>query len=231
MLPDKLKQWSYYKDKLPLYIKKDAGICGMLETMVDLLPVLDNVEEQAFNCFDIMNDDYYNVYVKPWNDANKTYALFDLLGKMYGITSRKMVLSLQVQKTDGSITFEKINVQLTDYLFWLLLKARIIQRNYKGTYKESKEYYKKAGIDIMLQTNYATSDEFGSCTLWYDISKYKNKSFYENLDYLVRSGLLTLQSEGIEYVIKQIDVSKFGKWAVEEQSKTADVTFGSAYFR
>ena len=54
MLPEKLKSWDYYKEKLPLYVRNSYGIKEQFYILYGLMIELDKVETEVCDCFNLL---------------------------------------------------------------------------------------------------------------------------------------------------------------------------------
>ena len=64
MMIDKLKQWDYYYNKLPLYMRNSYGIQEHFKIFYELLLTLDENEDTICKLFDLLDANYLDNVVK-----------------------------------------------------------------------------------------------------------------------------------------------------------------------
>lgn len=202
---EKLRTWSYYLDKLPLYLKADDNFVEHFRIVFDLLVRLDDVENQLLECFNIMSIDYLDFLNNLILD-NEEADILDKIAALYGVTRN---FDIDVNGTTKSLT-------LNNYELLLLIKARIIQYNYDGTYGMSKQFYENVNLPIVLY-NAGTP---GYAKLFFDISKAEVLS--DNILDMFNAGLLTIQSIGIEYTTYAVDSTYMFVWDSQDQDRSWD---------
>ena len=136
MLIDKLKQWQYYYKKLPLYMRNSYGIQDHFKMIFDFMITLEDIEENVCEAFDILQDNYLDIIAKYDNIDGYDFEGLDILGAIYGVNRS---LNVTYENTVHSIVNKAL--YLTNKEFYMLIKARIIQNNYDGTYEQARNYY------------------------------------------------------------------------------------------
>lgn len=187
MLIDKLKEWKYYERKLPLYMRNSYGITEHFVILYELLLQLDKLEDEVMYALNVFDTNYLDFINSLDTSINKDKSdILDKLATLYGLTR------------DFDVTYEENNVVVSASLhlnnseLLKLIKARIIQNDYKGTYEESRYLYEKIGFPIyMLQTG-----EPAYAYLFLDVGQY-TPTLNERILFL--AGFFTLKSMGIRY--------------------------------
>ena len=205
MIIDKLKDWKYYKDKIPLYIQNSFGINEHFKIMFDLLCTLDENEDTLFNYFDILNENpgYKEITNNYAGDGEEGYSFkfLDILGNIYGVTR-----TFDVEWININNQIERASVRLNNKNMLKFIKGRILQNNWNGTYEETREYYDKMGLPLYIFTGGA-----GESIVYFQ----ETEEIQSDPDYyaLLKSGLLILKSMGITYYVEPVkDVFSVGVW-------------------
>lgn len=209
MLLEKLKDFNYYKTKFPLYLRDSYGFLSHFEILWELINAVDNYSDSIFKGIDVLNLVYTD-------DNNEQDDLLDKIGYLYGISR-----TFSVTYTDESGAEVTSQLKLTNRLLLMLIKTRIIQNNYKGTYEESRTLYDKIGLPIVLLTGETRMTvncylELGLITIKLTDDEIKD------LQSLFKSGLFTLKSMGIIYNYSLNDVNQLAIWDSTNVSKQWD---------
>jgi len=224
MMIDKLNTWSYYYNKLPLYMKNSYGIPDHFEMIFDLLSTLENLQIDITIAMNIMQDNYFaNVVSKYYDnitDAKNSYD-FDLLDRLASLYGFNRQMNVKYYDSTFSLVTQKLN--LTNYELYLLIKARIIQNNYDGTILSAYDYYNNIGLPI-----YVFTDEGSAATVNLYIGFTSDVS--DNIKYLFYAGYLTLNSVGIIRNIHDIDISKLGIWALADSIASDNNQWNVSYW-
>lgn len=200
MLIDKLKDWQYYYKKLPLYMRNSYGIQDHFKMIFDFMITLEDIEENVCEAFDILQDNYVDIIAKYDSIDGYDFEVLDILGAIYGVNRS---LNVTYENTVHSIVNKAL--YLTNKEFYMLIKARIIQNNYDGTYEQARNYYDNIGLPIYM----LSSSNPAECYLYLG----SNENTSDNLRSLFLANLLTLKSVGITYIRHEIDIAKMGIWA------------------
>lgn len=200
MLIDKLKDWQYYYKKLPLYMRNSYGIQDHFKMIFDFMITLEDIEENVCEAFDILQDNYIDIIAKYDSIDGYDFEVLDILGAIYGVNRS---LNVTYENTVHSIVNKAL--YLTNKEFYMLIKARIIQNNYDGTYEQARNYYDNIGLPIYM----FSSSNPAECYLYLG----SNENTSDNLRSLFLANLLTLKSVGITYIRHEIDIAKMGIWA------------------
>ena len=202
MLINKLKDWNYYCNKLPLYVRNSYGIKEHFEILFGLMLELDSNENNICDCFDLLQKNYETKIISKYASLDGyDFKFLDMIASIYGINR-----VIDVTYTD--VNNNKINKQL--YLnnkeLYIFIKTRIIQNNYDGSYKQAIEYYNSIGLNTQM---FFDSTEPAKCNIYLDVN---NITTSENIQSLFLAGLLTLKSVGITYNEKIVSLEIIGIW-------------------
>lgn len=192
MLPDKLKEWNYYSSKLPLFMKNSYGIEDHFYMLYEVLVSLSDIEENIFILLDVMNENYLDNLAKIYNTTNvdaTNFVILDQIASIYGI-SRNF--------TKNGQTFT--NLKNTELLF--IIKCRILQNMYDGTYETATKFYKQINLPLLMLNGKDSADCY--CYLALYASDIQQKVF--------KAGLCTLESVGINYSYSITDFNSIGIW-------------------
>jgi len=223
VLPAELRPLEYYANKLPLYLQNSYGfvehfriwyellvggkvVCSDLTIINDSLfvsegssvvYVIDTLFE-ILNIFDLnclithtSNTDATEHYLTYLNsigdDDNGTKAdILDKIGALFGL---KRSFTIEV---NGA----KIQVNLNNKDFLMLIKCTIIRNWFDGSYKELRSFYSLTGLNVFILTDH----EYPAiCKLIMLNVADSTLDISENLQNLFLAGLLTVESAGIEY--------------------------------
>lgn len=212
LLNPELKKDSYYTDKLSMFLRGCEGVPERLEILISILQLIDNNALEIVNFMDITNDDVFVKLVGSQdnaNDATKSIDILNKIGALYGVRQSFLVSFL-----DNNLQNQTEQVQLTPFEFWLLIKARILQNCYDGTYAQMREYYEKMNLPINIITHPQLSH--AAYVLLNTVANITVKDWTfpisNNIDYLFRAGYFTIKSMGISYYFTDIDVSDLAIW-------------------
>ena len=208
MLPEKLKNWDYYKEKLPLYVRNSYGIKEHFYIIYGMMIELDKNETEICNCFNLLQEGYeHNVIEKYDSLDGYDFEFLDMIASIYGVNR-----CLNVSYTDESNNVVRKALKLTNQELYTFIKARIIQNNYDGSYAQAIKYYRSIGLNIQM---FFDSSSAAKCDIYLDVSK---SAISENIRSLFLAGLLTLKSIGIVYNEKIVNFSKAGIWNSEQSN-------------
>lgn len=205
MISKKLLNWQYYYTKLPLYIRNDFGIPEQFKMIHELICKLDSVEDEILNCFNLMQYNYENKVIAKYDNINGyDFKLLDIIASIYGI-NRYMNVSYysNIENTDINKSLKLTNKEL-----YLLIKSRIIQNNYDGSYQQALEYYNDIDLPIYMFTDQMSPLH---CQLYLGLND--NIKNNENMRTLFLANILTLKSVGIVYIVNELDITKIAIWA------------------
>lgn len=207
MLIDKLRAWEYYYKKLPLYMRNSYGIKEHFEIVWNVMMQLEWTQEDVLDVMNLLQDDYVSKVIAKYDDVNSyDFSFLDVIGSLYGVNR-----SLNVNYIDN-YTGETIHkkLYLTNKEFYMLIKARIVQNNYDGTFEQARQYYENIGLPMYMFTGTNPAE----CYLYLGF----NDNITDNVKDLFMANLLTLKSVGITYIRYQIDISKMAIWAGKDDT-------------
>ena len=207
MLIDKLRAWEYYYKKLPLYMRNSYGIKEHFEIVWNVMMQLEWTQEDVLDVMNLLQDNYVSKVIAKYDDVNSyDFNFLDVIGSLYGVNR-----SLNVNYIDN-YTGETIHkkLYLTNKEFYMLIKARIVQNNYDGTFEQARQYYENIGLPMYMFTGTNPAE----CYLYLGF----NDNITDNVKDLFMANLLTLKSVGITYIRYQIDISKMAIWASKDDT-------------
>lgn len=214
MLIDKLKDFTYYKNKLPIYMQNTPGIVDQFYVLFQFLQEHDIAEDMLLKSIDVFNPDYLD-YINSLDDSasgNKSDIL-DKLGELYGVSR-----SFSAPYTFNDVNYPG-NVNLDNQWFLYLIRARIVQTTYDGGSKMAREFYVKNNLPIYIISD---NTENASCRVLFNAREIgvAQTDVPENILAMFLNGLLTIKSMGISYKHLVIDS--------ESNSLVFDVSFWSS---
>lgn len=211
MLTAKLKDWTYYYNKVPLYLKNCYGFTDHFDIIFQSLLAIDATEDIICKAFDITADDYENSIIRAYDRSvtQDQFKFLDMIGNLYGVTRTFNVHYTTVDKNQ-EIEEHDIQLHLTNSEFLKLIKCRIIQNNYDGSYQQTREYYDKMKMPVyMFQGPEPASVYVIVSTKLPDGSDFV---MTENERHLFLANLLTIKSMGITYSTSIQDITTLAIW-------------------
>lgn len=199
MIINKLKSWNYYKEKIPLYIQNSYGIVEHFKILFDLLVQMDLTEDDVLYGFNILDAGYLTFINNLDNsDTKDSSDILNKIGLLYGITRTFDVDYIENNETKTA------SLHLTNSEFLKLIKARIIQNNYNGSYIQSREFYDKMNLPVYLFQSANSAEVY----VYLDTSV----SLTENEEKMFLANLFTIKSMGITYITSIIEVVSLLIW-------------------
>lgn len=187
IIADELKSFSYYRNKLPMYLQQAEGFDEHFRIWYDLL-VGENSEPNPYGVvgfgdtiFALLNIFDIDYLVKFPDAENKT---LDLIGKLFGVSR-----SFDVQYTKLGVQYRE-HLDLNNEEFLILIKTQIINNYCNGTQKQISNYYREANLPI-----YAITHTPGSA----EVDLYLSRVLSDNIMAMYWAGMLTIKSVGISY--------------------------------
>lgn len=199
MIINKLKSWNYYKEKIPLYIQNSYGIVEHFKILFDLLVQMDLTEDDVLYGFNIL-DASYLTFINNLDDSD-TKDRSDILNKiglLYGVTRTFDVDYIENNETKTA------SLHLTNSEFLKLIKARIIQNNYDGSYIQSREFYDKMNLPVYLFQSANSAEVYVYLNTSVPLTENEEKMFLANL--------FTIKSMGITYITSITEVVSLLIW-------------------
>lgn len=205
MLIEKLKTWSYYKNKLPLYLQNSYGFDEHFKMLFDLLVKLDTTQDEIIKAYDILNTSYLN-YISTVEDTdNYTFDVLDKIAELFGVR-RSFDVTYDNNGTETTASLHLTNSELLK-----LIKAQIINNNYDGTYETSRQFYDtmKLPVYLLLSGNpaevYVTLDNSAQLT--------------KNEQILFLANMFTIKSMGIIYHTSIVEIISVMIWDSKDSNR------------
>lgn len=194
MINEKLVDFNYYYNKLPLYLRNSETFPEHLRIWVEFIQGMNNYADDMLGLIDVFNPNYMQKYGDFCDD------FLDKLGALYGV--RKQFSVTYLDDNNQEVTKE-LTLNRTE--FYILIKAQIIKNFFDGTNEQLNDFYVQASIPMIYVT--ATS---GQCYILLLVDKLKEIN--ENSDNIIdmfKNGLLSVESMGIHYnrITKQSSAS------------------------
>lgn len=199
MIINKLKSWNYYKEKIPLYIQNSYGIVEHFKILFDLLVQMDLTEDDVLYGFNIL-DAGYLTFINNLDDSDTKDSsdILNKIGLLYGVTRTFDVDYIENNETKTA------SLHLTNSEFLKLIKARIIQNNYDGSYIQSREFYDKMNLPVYLFQSANSAEVYVYLNTSVSLTENEEKMFLANL--------FTIKSMGITYITSIIEVVSLLIW-------------------
>ena len=199
-VPDKIKSYEWYYNKLPLYLKNSYGFSEHFRIWYELLVSGDkkgivNVGDTLLYLFNIFDENFLQTIANlPDSGATEgnygTVSDFlDKLGYLFGVIRN---FSVTYKNDNNEDVTEDLSLNNEDFL--LLIKAQIIKNYCEGTYEQIKGYYNSAGLDVFLITT-----EDGASAHVYLAATPDSTKYSLNVKKMFKSGLMRIESMGITY--------------------------------
>lgn len=199
MIINKLKSWNYYKEKIPLYIQNSYGIVEHFKILFDLLVQMDLTEDDVLYGFNIL-DASYLTFINNLDDSDTKDSsdILNKIGLLYGVTRTFDVDYIENNETKTA------SLHLTNSEFLKLIKARIIQNNYDGSYIQSREFYDKMNLPVYLFQSANSAEVYVYLDTSVPLTENEEKMFLANL--------FTIKSMGITYITSITEVVSLLIW-------------------
>lgn len=231
MLPKQLQSFSYYKNKLPLYLQNSKSFQEHFRIWYDLLAGHSNdnaeVGDSKFNgvlqteetLLSLLNlfdtkwvgesfvDSYYE-YLTSLSESSDTddkrSDILDKLGALFGIRRQFSISYSYLGQTHNNV-----QMSLNDKDFLMYIRVQIIKNNFDGSFEQLQEYYQKCGLPIVIVTSkeeQATANAYLISTEIIDIS---NQTDIQKLFFAKE---LLVPSMGIQYTLTAIVIDNMLIW-------------------
>lgn len=199
MIINKLKSWNYYKEKIPLYIQNSYGIVEHFKILFDLLVQMDLTEDDVLYGFNIL-DTGYLTFINNLDDSDTKDSsdILNKIGLLYGVTRTFDVDYIENKETKTA------SLHLTNSEFLKLIKARIIQNNYDGSYIQAREFYDKMNLPVYLFQSANSAEVYVYLNTSVPLTENEKKMFLANL--------FTIKSMGITYITSITEVISLLIW-------------------
>lgn len=199
-IPDKIKSYEWYYNKLPLYLKNSYGFSEHFKIWYELLISGDkngivNVGDTLLYLFNIFDENFLQT-IASLPDSGATEGNYgtvsdflDKLGYLFGVIRN---FSVTYKNDNNENVTEDLSLNNEDFL--LLIKAQIIKNYCEGTYEQIKGYYNSAGLDVFL----ITTEDGASAHVYLGATPDSTK-YSLNVEKMFKSGLMRIESMGITY--------------------------------
>ena len=199
-VPDKIKSYEWYYNKLPLYLKNSYGFSEHFKIWYELLISGDkngivNVGDTLLYLFNIFDENFLQT-IASLPDSGATEGNYgtvsdflDKLGYLFGVIRN---FSVTYKNDNNENVTEDLSLNNEDFL--LLIKAQIIKNYCEGTYEQIKGYYNSAGLDVFL----ITTEDGASAHVYLGATPNSTK-YSLNVEKMFKSGLMRIESMGITY--------------------------------
>lgn len=207
LLPDVLKSFDYYKNKLPMYLQQSNGFITHFKIWFDLL-VGDNNQGLSYNAdlllnlLNIFDATYLEDCSKVITDVQVNGNKFDLLDKLGSLF--RVYRNTQISYYYNNIKYNEI-VSLNNSEYLTLIRCQIIKNYCEGTFEQINKYYESTGLEMYVQTSIETAT--ANMYLVHETTKE-----LDNISKLFLAGLLRINSMGITYRESLLDISRLLRW-------------------
>lgn len=188
MINDKLKDFKYFYNKLPLYLQQSEGFLSHFEYWFELLQGIDKSADDIESMINVFDEDYLT---KNPNCSD----FLDKIGLLYGVS--------RIMTVDGS------RVELDDKLMLFVIKCQIIKNFFNGTFEQINKVYKDANLPIIYYTRGTMEVEIIFCAAEIPYTSAEINILYE----LFNNGFLIVKSMGVNYSVDKLDVNQVLYWA------------------
>lgn len=210
LLPNELKTFKYYLNKLPLYLQNSEGFQEHFRIWYDMLAGesihtgASGVCDSILQLLNIFDDDYLD-YVAGFENSGAIgspgrYSSYgsrcDMLDKIGDLFNIKRTFTLTYTDVE-SVTHNNVNISLNNQEFLSYIKFQIIKSACEGTREQILNYYKEAGLTIYL-VNQSTS---GVTYIYLR----DDDNVTSNLKILFLAGELLVKPMGVRYDFAPVD--------------------------
>lgn len=208
IIPETLKEFDYYKRKLPIYLQNSEGFQEHFRIWYDFLAqgVVKNADI-LLNLLLIFDKDYLSYLESIDEEMSPDSEYCDILDKLGSIFGVNRHFKVTYEDAGAPIT-EQLSLDNNDFL--ILIKAQIIRNYCEGTREQMEEYYKSVGLQIYVQTD-TTSTATANLYLTEGVGN-TDYDYSENVQKMFLAGMLRIESMGIKYQESYLDVSRILFW-------------------
>lgn len=209
MIKDKLKVWEYYKHKIPIYLQNSYGFVEHFKMLFDLLLQLDSTEDNLMKAFDVLNKNYLDYINSLPGETGSDSDILEKIAELFGVSR-----NFDVEYTENS-TKKSASLTLNNSELIKLIKARIIQNNFNGTYEESRNFYNNINLPVYLFQSGNNNEVYVLLDNSIKLTDNEQKMFLANL--------FTIESMGIVYHTSITDIAHIFCWDMNNQNTYWDV--------
>ena len=214
IIPEKLKDFEYYKNKLPLYLQNSYGFIEHFRIWYQIL--VDGICDNAtilLNLINIFDADYFD-FLETIEGVQRTgyeCDILDKIGRLYGVNRQFRI----TYKEDTTTKTETILLNNQDFL--TLIKTQIIKNYCEGTTEQINAYYKMIGLKM-----YVLSASEPATAYMYLATSVNNTeyTYSENIRKMFLAGLLKIDSMGIVYKYAFVDIDRILIWGSINEART-----------
>lgn len=236
ILSPTLKEFSYYIQKLPLYLRKSHGFVQHFKIWYDVLTGSSDISgivpcaDTILALLNIFDDDYLDKLAQLSDDEYESlldtngFDLLDTDGETLLSTSDDSSVfvsdildkigalfgvkrSFSVTYADSLTTITK-ELTLNNSDFLILIKSQIIKHYFDGSYAQSRDYYDSVGLRLFVTTDMSS---IATANL-YLLKSANYDEYSENIEAMFLAGLLTIESMGIQYYQIVVDLESALWW-------------------
>lgn len=205
--PEILK-FTYYQDKIPLYLRDSDGFLSHIRIWYYLLTGNNDYNgllpswNQVFTMLDIFDPDYFNNLENIPGYTSTKCDILDKLASLFGL-ARAFTVSYYDSDTSQDVT---TTLNLSNEELAILIKGQIIRNNFDGSREQAEEFYSSAGLKIFSVTDSSTSAKC-KLILVQNVGEYSN-----NILALFKAGLLHIPSMGVQYIFTVQTYTEYLSW-------------------
>lgn len=193
VLPNELKTFEYYKQKLPIYLQNSNGFQEHFRLWYDLMmgDSSETINGIVPSCDELL--ELLNIFSKEYGQASTD--ILDKIGSLFGVT-RHFPISYTYNGSTTGIS----DVNLNDSDFAVLIRSRIVRNACDGTREQIQQFYEeifKMSEDDKSKQVIMTTSPPGKCILY--LVYVEKQDTLTMLEKLFLAGKLRIESMGIQY--------------------------------
>ena len=192
---------NWYLSKMSMFLKESHGIVDEVNWDIDLLNNMNDVCDSIMHSFDIYSVDFP---IMTDDDGSIIDSYEDLMisidkknqdkaeeEKIYYKPLDIIASLVGVSRTVKFIVNEEIFWRtLSNYELWQYILIAIARNNFKGTYEQIRDVYKRIGLNILYITTGVMS-----CKICVE----DNDTLSQNIKNLLQQGDILIKSVGVDY--------------------------------
>lgn len=186
MLNEKLRQKSYYLEKLPLFLRNSYGVEDQVHIYWSLLTDQLTTIDDLFSALALEYDGEYD----------------DTLDKLAELVGAKRSLDVKYKEAG---TLKEATLHLNNRELVRFIRTRIMQNNYFGGFEQLQENYQRLGLNVF------TIDSASGAGI-VDHVLNDDLDLTENDKKMFLSGHYTIRSVGIIYQFTIGTINMIGSW-------------------
>lgn len=237
VLNDTLKDFKYYKNKIPMYLRQSEGFIEHFKIWYDVLvgktkiqndeEIFNNglvaVADILFNLLDIFDKSYLTMSelhtIETFNDehAEDINDTLDKIALLFGLQR-----NFRVQYYNNEMELIVEDLSLTNEELLTLTKIQIIKNYCNGSYEQLYNLYTNY-VDLPLLIT--TSVEPATANI-YLANASSIMLLSDSIKHMFLAGLLTIQQMGITYRYNLLNLDNLLFWSSEDVDYTENVSNG-----